>query len=240
MGTPQIIVLVVMALSMLDAFMEAERGLGKDSSAYRLMKTLGLAVLLTWGGFFSSPAQAQVPADAQHYRLDLVRNARMIWGLDAPVAVFAAQIHQESGWRADAKSPVGAVGMAQFMPATAQWIRGAYPTLGGADAAPTNPVWAIRALVTYDRHLWQRIPVADRCGRMWATLRSYNGGLGHWLAEARNARESTIDGIDAACGSARRSVKHCRENLGYPRRILVTLQPRYAAWGPGVACGAET
>lgn len=38
--------------------------------------------------------------------------------------------------------------------------------------------------------------------------------------------------IDAACGSARRAALHCRENLGYPARILHTLQARYAGWGP--------
>ncbi|HWV09735.1 MAG TPA: hypothetical protein VN156_09345, partial [Pseudomonas sp.] len=35
-------------------------------------------------------AHAQVPQAAHAYRADLVRTARMVWGLDAPVAVFAA------------------------------------------------------------------------------------------------------------------------------------------------------
>ncbi len=41
--------------------------------------------------------------------------------------------------------------------------------------------------------------------------------------------------VDAACGQSRRAAVHCRENLGYPRRILLTLQSRYLAWGRGVA-----
>src|SRR5688572_15590130 len=49
---------------------------------------------------------AQIPPDAKRYKRDLIRNARAIWGLDAPTSTFAAQIHQESGWRVDAKSPV--------------------------------------------------------------------------------------------------------------------------------------
>lgn len=33
----------------------------------------------------------------EQYRRDLTRSARLVWGLDAPVATMAAQIHQESG-----------------------------------------------------------------------------------------------------------------------------------------------
>ena len=66
-------------------------------------------------------------------------------------------------------------------------------------------------------------------------MRGYNGGLGHWHAEAKNAAPA-IDraSIDAACGTARRHRSHCKENLGYPKRILTDLQPLYASWGPGV------
>ena len=58
------------------------------------------------------PVQAQAPQAAQQYRALLVRTAHAAWGLDAPVAVFAAQVHQESAWRADAVSRVGAQGLA--------------------------------------------------------------------------------------------------------------------------------
>lgn len=75
------------------------------------------------------------------------------------------------------------------------------------------------------------------CDRWWATLRGYNGGLGHWLKEARLAAPSTDRGaIDAQCGQASRHVSHCRENLAYPRQILIKWQPLYTGWGPGVAC----
>lgn len=40
--------------------------------------------------------------------------------------------------------------------------------------------------------------------------------------------------VDAACGTARRAMVHCAENLGYPHRILTVLQPRYLQWGPGL------
>ena len=181
------------------------------------------------------PVQAQVPQAAQQYRALLVRTAHAGWGLDAPVAVFAAQIHQESAWNAQAISRVGAQGLAQFMPATATWIAGVDPAL--AARQPFSPAWALRALVTYDRWLYERTPAryAPR-DRMWVALRGYNGGLGHWQAEAAasGAARPTRVQVDAACGRAKRAPVHCRENLDYPHRILVVIQPRYAAWGPGL------
>ena len=145
------------------------------------------------------PVQAQVPQAAQPYRALLVRTAHAAWGLDAPVAVLAAQVHQESAWNAQAVSRVGAQGLAQFMPATTRWIAGMDAAL--AAQQPFSPAWALRALVTYDRWLYDRTPAryAPK-DRMWVALRGYNGGLGHWQAEA------------AATGAARptraRSMRH--------------------------------
>ena len=178
---------------------------------------------------------AQVPPSAQQHRALLTRTAHAVWGLDAPVAVFAAQIHQESNWRPDAVSHVGAAGLAQFMPATSAWIATTDPQL--ASNQPFNPAWAMRAMVRYDLQLYQAAPARySPYDRMWVALRSYNGGQGHWLAEARTTgvRLPTRPEVDAACGAARRARVHCNENLGYPHRILVVLQPRYAAWGPGL------
>ena len=208
----------------------------------RALKDFALAaslVLLCALAAFALPVQAQtaatVPSDALRYRSLLVRTAHMTWGLDAPVAVFAAQVHQESAWRPDAVSHVGAQGLAQFMPATTRWIAGLHPAL--ASQQPYSPAWALQALVTYDRWLYDRAPThyAPR-DRMWVALRSYNGGLGHWQREAAStglAQPSRAQ-VDAACGSARRAAVHCKENLGYPHRILVVIQPRYLQWGPGL------
>ena len=190
---------------------------------------------LLWAGGFYTVAQAQVPQPALQYRPLLTRTAHAVWGLDAPVAVFAAQVHQESAWRPGAVSHVGAQGLAQFMPATTQWIAGLHPDL--ATQQPYNPAWALRALVTYDLWLYERTPARyDPFDRMWVALRAYNGGLGHWQAEARGlgVRLPSRVQVDAACGTARRAAVHCRENLGYPHRILVVLQPRYLQWGLGL------
>ena len=184
---------------------------------------------------FVLPARAQVPQAAQQHRALLVRTAHAAWGLDAPVAVFAAQVHQESAWRPDAVSRVGAQGLAQFMPATSRWIAGIDPAL--AAQQPFSPAWALRALVIYDRWLYDRTPAHyTPRERMHVALRAYNGGLGHWQAEAAatGAVRPSLAQVDAACGRAKRAPVHCPENLGYPHRILDVIQPRYAAWGPGL------
>ena len=199
-------------------------------TAFLLIALCALVALL-----WPAAALAQVPQEAQAYRSLLIRNARAVWGLDAPVATFAAQVHQESAWRPGVVSHVGAAGLAQFMPATSRWIAGLYPAL--ADAQPYNPAWALRALVTYDQHLYALTPARySPQDRMWVALRGYNGGLGHWQAEAASSglARPTRAQVDAACGKARRAAVHCQENLGYPHRILLVLQPRYAAWGPGL------
>ena len=182
---------------------------------------------------FSAHAQ-DIPRAALKHRAELTRAAHAAWGLDAPIAVFAAQIHQESGWKPEAVSRVGAVGMAQFMPATARWWCDAHG-LSATACQPTNPAWAMRALVGYDRWLYDRVRGPSEFDRIWAALRAYNGGLGHWQQEAKAAQTVQRPAVDAACGTAKRHASHCAENLGYPRRILNVLQARYLAWGRGVS-----
>ena len=215
------------------------------------------ALLLT---ALAAAAHAQVPLEASRYRADLTRAAHSQWGLDAPVATLAAQVHQESAWNPQAVSHVGAAGLAQFMPATARWWcqrEGIAPdpapgrpkpdrapsggseahavaSVGASPCLPTNPTWALRALVGYDKFLFDRAPERyNERDRMHVALRAYNGGLGHWQAEARatGLPQPTVDQVATACGKASRHAMHCRENLGYPARIMGILQPRYATWG---------
>lgn len=205
----------------------------------RSMRAWLLAAAALAGAVLSTctqPVQAQVPAAAQQYRSQLVRTAHSVWGLDAPVAVFAAQVHQESAWKPEAISRVGAGGLGQFMPATANWWCD-LNKIAPAACQPHNPAWALRALVGYNKYLYDRTPTRySSYDRMWVALRGYNGGLGHWQREAvaSGATQPTREQVDAACGKARRAAAHCPENLHYPRRILNELQPRYSHWGPGL------
>lgn len=201
----------------------------------RLLKFSALW-LVVLAGLTAVAVHAQVPPEAARYRAELTRAAHSQWGLDAPVAALAAQVHQESAWNPQAVSRVGARGLAQFMPGTARWWCGREGATA-ADCQPHNPAWALRALVGYDKYLFDRAPAryTDR-DKMHVALRAYNGGLGHWQAEATatGLPQPTVDQVAAACGRAGRHASHCGENLGYPARILGILQPRYAAWGPSL------
>lgn len=199
-----------------------------------LMLALVLALAVT-----PQPARADVPEAAHRYHRALLGEAREVWGLDAPVAAMAAQIQQESGWNSQAHSAV-ADGLAEFTPQTATWIAGAYPkTLAGAD--PYNPNWAIRALTTYDYDLWQQTRAATACDHMAFTLSAYNGGLG-WVyrdqALAKSKGADPMRWFGATALFTNRAVAAARENRGYPQRILLVLQPSYAAWGGVTDCSA--
>ena len=191
-----------------------------------------------YAGLVASQATAQVPATATKHRAELTRNARAIAGINAPVSLYAAQIHQESAWKSNARSHVGAQGLAQFMPATAKWIAGLYPEL--AANAPYNVSWALRAVVQYDDWLFRRIKAADDCQRWAMTLSSYNGGLG-WVQRdqalaARNGLNRQLWFGHVETVNAGRSKANWNENRNYPKRIIYTHQPKYvrAGWGQGV------
>ncbi len=198
------------------------------------------AILWLLIGVLASCAYAgPIPDDAYKWRRQLTREAQAQWGINTPVADFAAQIHQESAWRPNARSRVGAYGLSQFMPATATWIAGAYPELG-PEPQPASPAWAIRALVTYDKHIWDRVRAATPCDRFAKALAAYNGG------ETRLHREEKMaaaDGLDPMLYfgtveryNAGRSKANFRENRQYPVKILFRLSPIYqrADWGPTI------
>lgn len=189
---------------------------------------IGMALL------HSGDAAAQSPPTANRYRADLVRAAHTHWGLDAPIAAMAAQIHQESAWNPQAVSQVGAKGMAQFMPGTADWWC-QLNKMPADQCQPNNPIWAIRALVGYDKWLWDRVQAANDKNRMAFALSAYNGGLG-WVHRDKTLASSK--GLDALMWfggveqvNAGRSAANWQENRTYPNRILNKIQPLYATWG---------
>lgn len=205
----------------------------------------GMGVLLAIMLFASlaDAAEVTIPRAAQQYRATLVRAAHAAWGLDAPVAVFAAQIHTESWWRNDTVSHVGAQGLAQFMPSTAKWLPSVAPETGRP--APFNPGWSLRALCVYDKWLWDRVAGRTDFERMAFTLSAYNGGLGWVQRDKRKARAQGLDdqvwfhAVETV--NAGRSRAAFAENRQYPRRILKERQHAYirAGWGPGIEEGGR-
>tara|TARA_R110000868_G_scaffold166624_1_gene400654 strand:+ start:1036 stop:1674 length:639 start_codon:yes stop_codon:yes gene_type:complete len=194
-----------------------------------------LCILATVLGTCHAKAEPQASLP---YKRDVIRESRAVWGLDAPVALFAGQIEQESAWREKVCSPF-ACGLAQFTPSTAEWISGAYPSLGKAE--PFNAQWAIRSLVRYDYHIHSNMAFAvSDCDRWAFTLSGYNGGAG-WIARDRLLCDR-VGGCDADRWFAnveyhsRRADWALKENRGYPKRILFDRQFHYTTWGRTITC----
>lgn len=148
-----------------------------------------VAALLS--GCLVEPAAADpgtVPAQAYQWRGVQVQFVRQELGLNAPVPLLAAQVHQESRWRPGAESPVGARGLAQFMPDTAGHVE---ELSGGPDKTDTltTPRASLRAQAVYMRWLRDRAEARDPATEAdhWAwVLSGYNGGLG-WLDQERQS-----------------------------------------------------
>ena len=178
-------------------------------------------------------AQEPHPRAGQHKQV-LIQQSRHVWGLRAPVSSFAAQIHQESRWNPNARSPVGAAGLTQFMPATAAWIGTYDRDLAVVDVY--NPRWAMRALVVYNKFLYDKVAGKNPCERMAFALSAYNGGLG-WVNK-RKARSSTPDVCFGATCEINPGIAPAnqRENANYPKLILKQFEPLYvrSGWGSGV------
>ena len=203
----------------------------------RIAALFALTVLALWGFALISLALAAdaPPRAAEGYRAEMIRNARYVFGMDAPIAMLGAQIEQESAWRPEARSAY-AGGLAQFTPETATWISGVYK-LGAAE--PFNPGWALRAFVLYDRQLLDGNEGASACERWGFALSAYNGGQGWVNRDRRLAMARGADGkrwFGHVENYSTRSTAAMRENRAYPRRILLKLQPRYANWGAAVDC----
>lgn len=168
------------------------------------------------------------------YRPLVARYAAFYFGLPAPTPLGLAQIAQESGFRADAKSRTGALGPRQFMPATWSW---AAPSAGlASDAQPTDPAAAERAAQWYMRFLFDRVSYEHDCDRWGAALSAYNGGLGRVQQREKlaidrldfwNSVRFVNPGIEAG---------NQRENEEYPYRIVYRLQPQFFGVGDRRVC----
>lgn len=182
----------------------------------------------------SYPVVKGIPAQANTYRARLIREVHAHWGLTGPVAIFAAQLHQESGWREDARSPVGALGLAQFMPGTATWIAQVYPKELG-EGGSLDAGWSLRAVVVYDRWIHKRVSGFQEAdwNRWAATLSGYNGGLGWVQKDKALAGQQCDTSLWWGCVErfSRRSPAAFEENRGYPVRIIRLYRPRYEAAG---------
>ena len=187
--------------------------------------------------FLSIPeSNADVPRESLKYKRELIRQSRIIWGLNAPIPLFASQIHQESTWNHLAKSKY-AKGLTQFTDSTAEWMIEIFPELKRANVY--NPNWSIRAMLLYDSWLDDRIKSIDDCNQWAMILSSYNGGL-TWLnrdkalAEAKGSDPNIWwNHVEKYSNRADWAI---RENRNYSKSIIFKHQNLYADWGKSYIC----
>lgn len=118
------------------------------------------------------PASAALSSEVpEPFRAAISAAAASCDGLAAPL--LAAQLERESGWRADAVSPKGAVGLAQFMPPT--WAAHGVDGDGDGSADPRNPHDAIASAAAYNCHL-RHLLAAVPGDRDRLVLAAYNAG----------------------------------------------------------------
>lgn len=181
-------------------------------------------------------AHVSVPEVNAMYRRWVEQAVAEEWGVDGSPARLAAQLHQESRWDASARSPVGAEGLAQFMPGTARWIAQKFPDkLGQFD--PADPQQAALAAAVYDAWLVHRNPGRTACDSWAFGLSAYNGGEKYLRIERTRARDR-MTWFGSVADTRARSAPAWRENRDYVRRILLQLEPAYidAGWSGQAVC----
>jgi soluble lytic murein transglycosylase-like protein len=197
-------------------------------------------VVIIWLGASSAHAQTvRIPDVSARLRLQVEQASAEEWGVDSSPARLAAQLHQESVWNANAKSPAGAEGLAQFMPATGRWLSAKFPQLGPYD--PWDPAWSARAAAVYDHWLLTRNPGRGACSNWAFALSAYNGGESMLRREQALAKANGRDQLRWFGNTADyrvRSASAFQENRAYVKRILLTLEPAYvsAGWAGKAVC----
>ena len=138
------------------------------------------------------------------------------WWPDFPFwKSWKAQLYQESRFDPEAISPVGARGLAQFMPATWQEVS---QQLGYGIVSPHIAKYAIEAGAYYmakQRKFWRKIDDLDRHQLAQA---SYNAGAGN-ISKAHKACNGADHWRVIAGCLPKITGKHSRETITYIERI---------------------
>lgn len=194
-----------------------------------------LLILLLLTGCAGDPLAAEllrmkrVPPKAEQYQRPLTREATFVFGLAAPIPLFAGQIAQESEWNCSVTAWDGGMGCAQFMQATASWLVTEFPELGAVRAY--DPVWAFQAQARLNKFNYARVQGVNECNRWAAALLAYNAGLGIVRGiQKLSAQPGVYWGVTELLRYKQSEQNH-KSSRDYPHRIVYRHQPIYAAWG---------
>jgi len=183
------------------------------ATAYRIARAGVIAAILI-GSMGCTPATAAVFPD--RYDRDIRRAVATYWPGYPDWLAWKAQLYQESRLDPRVVSPVGAAGLAQFMPAT--WVEVRRQLRLPPALSPHHDI-AIQAGAYYMAQLraqWSaRRPALDRHQLAQA---SYNAGLGHLLAAQRRCGGAALYAEIIACLPAITG-RHSAETITYVDRI---------------------
>ncbi len=152
-----------------------------------------------------------------HYDHDIKKAVKLHWA-DWPFWLdWKAQLYQESRLKPSAVSPVGAAGVAQFMPAT--WKEMVSKFGYDKTSSPHDAKLAIEAGARYmsiQRRNWSSPrPQQDR---QWLAQASYNAGLGNMLkAQKKCEMAVSYPGIVKCLPDI--TGHHSKETITYVERI---------------------
>lgn len=161
------------------------------------------------------------------------REAQYLLGPTAPVAVYLAQIGQESGGDETVTAWDNGRGLVQFMDGTVAQIVKIFPELG-MGANPYDPTWAVKAQVRFDYWLYKRVKGKNECEKWGALLKGYNAGLGYpQRAQKKSDKPDVWFGYTEYIPNGQSS-KNFEYSRMYPRWILFKRQPDFITLGNGV------
>ena len=184
----------------------------KTSLRKSLWLLVSTMVLVSWG----SASWARHSLGVDRYDDQIKQSVRKYWGHFPHWQFWKAQLYQESVFDPLAVSPVGARGLAQFMPATWDQIS---REIGVGHANPHEAKYAITAGACYMAKLtksWSA-PRSD-VDRHRLAMASYNAGMGNLLKAQRacggyNDYPRIIGCLPEITG------RHSRETITYVERI---------------------
>lgn len=169
-----------------------------------------MLVFLPWSGSQASSFPDKYDADIKHV-------VALYWSSYPDWLAYKAQLYQESKLKPAAVSPVGAAGLAQFMPAT--WRDVARRLDFPYGTSPHEARFAIEAGAYYMAQLrgqWR----ADRTAfdRHRLAQASYNAGIGNIVAAQKRCGNPNGYAAITACLPAVTGL-HSQETLAYVRMI---------------------
>lgn len=184
------------------------------------MRTLLVAIMLIQ---VAVPASVGYTRFREHTRFDshFTKYSKRYFGVAFDWRYFKAQAVAESGLRPKVRSPEGATGIMQIMPATFEEIVEKNPSIRGGIEEPR---WNIAAGIYYNRQHYQvwtaERPLEDKLKFMFG---SYNAGRGSILRAQRLALDEGLP--EASWASIEQSLprvtgRNSRETVTYVTRIF--------------------